>query len=217
MQTLRTRSYVTAVTAALVLAGTGTAMADPADSDAESGRQAASLAAPGRFHDGGFEMPRMAPNTFHTFTVGQSIEPWKVSHGQVDVVHAGVWQAAEGDQSLDLSGFEPGAVSQTFATKPGARYTMSYKLAGNPHPEGPVVKTGKVLIDGDKVQDFSFNTTGKSYRNMGYVNRRLTFVATGASTTLSFVNTTTPKTASGPVIDDVRVEVKHPCESNCGR
>ncbi|MEU7430968.1 choice-of-anchor C family protein [Streptomyces sioyaensis] len=204
--------------AALLLAGATTAMAAPAHTIGRAGGPAASSAAAvSHFDDGSFETPKVAPNSFHTFTTGQSIGPWKVTSGSVDVKDAGYWQAAEGDQSLDLSGTESGAVSQTFATKPGIRYTVTYSLAGNPHPEGPTLKTGKVLIDGQNVQDFSFDTTGKTYRNMGYVTREVTFVGTGASTTLTFAGTTTPNTASGAVIDDVTVErcTSHCCAS-CG-
>ncbi|WP_326594645.1 DUF642 domain-containing protein [Streptomyces brevispora] len=43
---------------------------------------------------------------------------------------AGSWRAAEGDQSVDLSGVAAGAVSHTLTTVPGTKYTMTYALAG---------------------------------------------------------------------------------------
>ncbi len=104
-------------------------------------------------------------------------------------------------------------MSQTFTTIPGTQYTVTYALAGNPGAL-PVVKTGQVLIDGQDVQDFSFDTTGKTPTNMGYIHRQVTFVATNASTTLTFASTT-PNSARGPVIDDVTVTPCPPCPT-CG-
>ena len=55
----------------------------------------------------------------------------------------------------------------------------------------------------------AFQRTGKSYANMGYVTREVTFVAGGNTTTLGFASTVGG--AYGPVIDDVRVETCRPC------
>ncbi|QKV94760.1 choice-of-anchor C family protein [Streptomyces sp. NA02950] len=190
------RALLVAVVAAGVLAGTGTG---------------AMAAATSHFDDGSFETPTVSANTFQMVTAGGSIGPWKVTAGSVDLIGAGYWQAAEGDQSVDLSGQSGGTVAQTFTTVPGKRYTVTYSLAGNPGA-GPAVKTGKVLVDGQNFQDFTFDTTGKSTTNMGYVTREVSFVATGTSTTLAFASTT--NTAAGPVLDDVRVRECDPCP-NC--
>ncbi|MGD3111388.1 choice-of-anchor C family protein [Streptomyces sp. YGL11-2] len=202
----------TAFTAVALLAGTGTATAAPAHSGTQASRPAASPAAVSHFDDGSFEYPAVKPKSFDEYAAGQSIGPWKVTSGTVDLIGAGYWDAAEGDQSLDLNGNDPGAVAQTFATTPGTTYTVSYSLAGNPQLDHrPAMKTGKVLIDGQNVQDFSFDVTGKSETNMGYVRRQVTFVARGTSTTLGFASTT-PHSPTGPVIDDVTVE--H-CKPSC--
>lgn len=74
------------------------------------------------------------------------------------------------------------------------------------------MKTGRVLLDGQNIQDFSFDSTGKNRPAMGYVNRQVTFVASAASTTLGFASTVAG--AYGPVIDDVRVQSCCPC--SCG-
>lgn len=193
---MRIRTFVASVIAAGVLAGTSTA--------------AAMAAAVSRFDDGSFETPRVAANSFQTVGTGGSVGPWDVTAGNVDLIGAGYWQAAEGDQSVDLNGNGPGTVSQTFTTVPGKKYTVTYSLAGNPQG-GPAVKTGKVLVNGQNFQDFSFDTTGRTNANMGYVTREVTFVATGTSTTLAFASTTT--SAGGPVIDDVLVRDCTPCPS----
>ncbi|MFC8448848.1 choice-of-anchor C family protein [Kitasatospora sp. NPDC057223] len=166
-----------------------------------------------RFDDGSFENPRAAANSFSTVSAGQSIGPWRVTAANVDLIGAGFWQAAEGDQSVDLNGGNAGAVAQTFTTVPGATYTVTYALAGNP-AGAPALKTGTALIDGQNFQDFSFNITGKTLRDMGYVYRQFTFQATGSATVVSFASTT-PNSAYGPVVDDVRIERCAPCPP-CG-
>ncbi|MFG2885970.1 choice-of-anchor C family protein [Streptomyces sp. NPDC048297] len=188
-------TLVAVAAAALLSAGSGFALAAP-------------TAAVSRFDDGSFEYPAAPANAFSTLAAGQSIGPWKVTSGAVDLIGAGFWQAAEGDQSVDLNATEAGAVAQTFATTPGRTYTVTYSLAANP-AGGPAVKTGRVLLDGQNIQDFSFDSTGKTRAAMGYVTRQVTFVAGAASTTIGFASTVPG--AYGPVIDDVRVQTCCPC------
>jgi choice-of-anchor C domain-containing protein len=162
-----------------------------------------------RFDNGSFESPFAQADSFTNFPAGTYIGPWRVTGGSVDLVDNGLWQAAEGDQSLDLNGANTGAVAQTFTTTPGETYTVTYALAGNPGG-GPALKTGRVLLDGQNIQDFSFDVTGRSFTGMGYIRRQVTFVATGATTTLAFASTT-PGSAYGPVVDDVQVTSCRPC------
>ncbi|MGW5690671.1 choice-of-anchor C family protein [Streptomyces asiaticus] len=190
------RIFVAAVAVAGVLAGMGAGTA--------------TAAAVSRFDDGSFETPTVAANTFVNLGTGSSIGPWKVTAGNVDHIGDGFWQAAEGGQSVDLNGGGAGTVEQTFTTVPGKRYSVTYSLAGNP-ASGPTVRTGKVLVDGQNFQDFSFDVTGKTTADMGYVTREVTFVARGTSTTLAFASTNGG--AYGPVIDDVRVSACTPCPS----
>ncbi|GAB3988425.1 hypothetical protein GCM10029978_110780 [Actinoallomurus acanthiterrae] len=66
------------------------------------------------------------------------------------------------------------------------------------------MKTGQVFINGGLAQNFSFDTTGHTPANMGYVTRAVRFRATGVSSTVQFSSTT--NSAFGPVIDDVAVD-----------
>jgi choice-of-anchor C domain-containing protein len=153
--------------------------------------------------DGSFETPVIQPHSFHTYFAGESVGPWTVTSGSVELNGAGFWQAADGDQSLDLDGADTGALSQTFSTNLLTTYRVSYSLAGNPDYI-PAVKTGKVLVNGHVAQNFSFDTTGTSRTNMGYVTKAFTFLSAGTSAKLEFVSTTTPG-GYGPVIDKVSV------------
>ncbi|MCW7943307.1 hypothetical protein AAW14_14920 [Streptomyces hygroscopicus] len=195
------RTLLTALAAAgLIATGATSAPAAPTHGAPVPGHAASTV---GRFGDGSFEYPVSPAKSFRTYTIGQSLGPWKVTSGTVDLIGDGFWQAAEGIQSVDLNGIAPGALSQTFTTTPGRTYTVTYALAGNPGlPE--VVKTGQVLVDGQVFQHFTFDVTGKSATDMGYVRRQVTFQATRSTTTLTFASTTRG-TARGPVIDDVQV------------
>ncbi|MER6916924.1 choice-of-anchor C family protein [Streptomyces sp. NPDC000594] len=187
------RLLVTGAVAGLVMAVTGSASA-----------------APSRFDDGSFEYPIAPANSFATIGTGGSIGPWKVTSGGIDLIGAGFWQAAEGNQSVDLNAGVAGSIAQTFTTTPGRTYTVTFALAANPAGGAPV-KTGRVLVDGRNLRDLSFDSTGKTFANMGYVTRKVAFVADGATTTLAFASTIGG--AYGPVIDDVRVEA---CGCGCG-
>ncbi|MGV9314002.1 choice-of-anchor C family protein [Streptomyces sp. NPDC003691] len=198
------RASTTAVAGALALAATCAVLAVPA--------QAAALS---RFDNGSFEYPLAPANSFSTHTAGQSLGPWRVTAGSVDLIDDGFWQAAEGNQSLDLNGGAAGTIAQTFTTAPGVTYSVSYSLAGNiDGASQPIVKTGRALIDGQVFQDFSFDITGKTRPSMGYVNRQFTFVASAAATTLAF--TSTVAGAHGPVLDNIQVKAACcGCSSGC--
>jgi choice-of-anchor C domain-containing protein len=160
-------------------------------------------AAAGPFANGDFESP-VAPNG-QEVGEGQAtriIGPWQVSGGNVDLVPASYWQAASGNQSLDLNGNQSGTIEQIFSTVPGTTYTVTYALAGN--PDGPpTLKTGRVLIDGADAHDFAFNVFGHTRGSMGYVTQSFVFRATLPQTTLTFESTHPGD--FGPVIDNVTI------------
>lgn len=156
------------------------------------------------FSNGSFENPVVVPYTFQRFFLGESIGAWEVSQGNVDLIGAGFWQAANGVQSLDLDGgVVQGGVTQEFITVPLLKYKVRFKLAGNVD-QGPTIKTGQVLANGHVIENFAFDITGKTRANMGYVTEETYFVATGLSTTLTFRSTT--GSGYGPVIDKVTVK-----------
>ncbi len=171
------------------LAALATVTAAPADATAGS--------------NGSFETPVVRANAFQTFSSGQPMGAWSVTGGTVDLVGQGFWQAADGVQSLDLNGYGAGTISQTFSTLPLVKYELGYRLAGNP-TTGPAVKTGEIQVNDEVVGKFSFDTTGKTFPEMEYTRQKVSFVASGLSTTVRFASTVPG--ASGPVIDDVTLK-----------
>jgi choice-of-anchor C domain-containing protein len=151
--------------------------------------------------NGSFESAGVDPGVgFITLPNGNTtITQWVVASGGIDYT-AGAWQAAEGRRSLDLNALSAGSIQQSIATVAGARYLVTFALAGN--PAAPAVKTLRVFA-AVQSQDFSFDTTGKSTINMGWTGKSWTFTATGATTTLRFQSLTDG--ANGPALDQVRV------------
>lgn len=128
------------------------------------------------------------PGVFTTVSAGQTnITDWNVVSGTVDYIGT-YWQASNGTRSIDMDGNDAGTISQTLATTPGATYTVTFDMSGNPDG-GPVVKTMDVSA-GTTTQSFSFDTTGISKTAMGWVGKSFTFTTTSANTTLTFASTT---------------------------
>jgi choice-of-anchor C domain-containing protein len=149
----------------------------------------------------GFENPVLSVD-FQDYVAGQQFGGWTVTAGSVDLTTD--WQDAEGRQSLDLNGSSPGAVARTIPTQLLTTYKVTYALAGN--SEGPpALKSGRVSVNAQQVDTFTFDVTGKSNANMGWTYRTFYFtnLLSGAAT-LEFAGTSAQ--AWGPVIDDVKVE-----------
>jgi choice-of-anchor C domain-containing protein len=133
--------------------------------------------------------------------------------GDVDLVF--FWQAADGIASIDLNALSPGFVSQDITTVPGTDYVVQFALAGNPGlPQN--VKEMEVSAAG-ALATYTFDTSGKSVTNMGWVEESFTFTATGSTTTLAFTSLHAGNPfaglsdpAQGPALDNVRVFASGP-------
>ena len=161
---------------------------------------AGAAAVPARPGDG-FEHPLVTPGTYVTRSAGDTFGRWTVTRGTIDQIGRGYWQAADSRQSIDLNGTSEGTVRTTFMTVPLVKYRVTYFLAGNP-AGGPVVKTGRVSINGVVRETFAFDTTGRTFAAMGYVRRSFTFAGPGGKTTLDFASTSGAG-AYGLVVDKV--------------
>jgi choice-of-anchor C domain-containing protein len=157
----------------------------------------------GSFEDG--PEPDAAGPGFTPMEAGSSLIPgWTVTRGSVDYIGF-YWQHADGKRSIDLNGNEPGAIAQTFRTKPGKRYRVTFSMAGNNCGGGePQIKRMVVSAAGRR-EEFVFDTTGRNYEDMGWVARTWEFTATATETTLEFVSTTDLPIACGPALDKVSV------------
>jgi choice-of-anchor C domain-containing protein len=140
-----------------------------------------------------------------------SITGWTVDAGSVDWIGT-YWPADVGAMSIDMSGVEAGTISQAFATTIGNTYTVSFSLSGNPAGP-PTVKTLDVSATGGTVGTYTHDTTGTDLTTMVWTPETYTFLATSASTTLSFISTTA--TAWGPAIDNVSVTESVPEMDDC--
>jgi len=82
-----------------------------------------------------------------------------------------------------------------------------FELSGNPdtYCGAQGVKRLPVLIDGAQAASFTFDTTGHSLQDPGWVSQAMTFTSTMPSTTIEFLSDT-PSTCAGPMIDFVRVQ-----------
>jgi choice-of-anchor C domain-containing protein len=152
--------------------------------------------------------------TFLNIAAGaSSLKGWQVTGEGIDIVSAAYWQASHGERSVDLDGsarsrisppLSHGGVAQTFTTTPGTRYLVTFDMAGNvPYP--PTVKPMRVSA-ANQSMEFTFDVTGKTFRNMGWLPKSWTFAAREAATTLEFRSlTASPRTGYGPAIDNVTV------------
>lgn len=161
------------------------------------------IAAP--FQNGSFEVGTLTDTGgFDVLSPGSTaITGWTVIGDGVDYI-GGQWLAANGTRSLDmLSCGVSGGVQQTFDTVPGAIYTVSFSLAGNPDGGS---KTLTVSAAGG-TSNYTFDTTGASSSAMNWSARNFSFVAQANSTTLSMLGGVTGGAAScaGSALDNVAV------------
>jgi len=172
--------------------------------------QAAAVGTNGSFESG------INPGAFTMLSSGDntSINDWTVSSGSVDYIGS-YWQAADGDNSLDLNGNAAGSVSQTFDTVAGASYAVSFSLSGNPDA-GPTAKVVRVSASGGSPasQDFTFDTAakGNTKEDMKWESDTFTFTASGTSTTLTFASQV--EGAFGPALDKVSIEETLPAATH---
>jgi choice-of-anchor C domain-containing protein len=137
-----------------------------------------------------------APNT--------AISGWTVSAGNLDWIRT-YWNASDGVLSLDLVGTIAGKIEQTFSTNIGELYEVTFDMAGN-----PVTYTGITQLRVEAAGQhagFSFNNSGMTTSNMGWVKNSWLFTAVDTTTTLSFMSLGNYN-RSGPALDNVIVAAK---------
>jgi choice-of-anchor C domain-containing protein len=144
------------------------------------------------------------PGQWHAAEVGATtIKGWTVTRAQIDYIGP-YWTAADGKRSLDLHGSPGfGGVSQTFKTDKGKKYKVTFALGGN--PMGSVPKKTLAVSVGSQSKEFSFDTSGKSQRAMGWQNVTWEFTAESDRSTLELRSTMKEDLNCGPSVDNVSV------------
>jgi choice-of-anchor C domain-containing protein len=144
----------------------------------------------------------------------KAIDGWNV--GDADVSYVGRrWQPGEGARSVAL--LCGGAITQTIATEPEQTYEVRFVMAGDPDASPPL-KTVAVSF-GEDTRMFTFDTAGRSRKDMGWASRTWVFKVKEKSSTLTFRSPRAP--CSVPAIDNVRVEPisicvqAHPAGAGC--
>lgn len=146
------------------------------------------------------------PGAVTELPVGSTALPgWTVVNGAIDYVGT-AWQdaATDGARALELhggSGTSAGGVAQTFATTPGARYQVTFQLAGD--PLSSEAYDLRVQAAGDSA-DFDFQLFGANMFFLGWQEESWEFTANALSTTLEFTSLGAAD-ATGPALDNVRV------------
>lgn len=153
--------------------------------------------------NGGFETPVLGSG-FSTY--GPGGEPagfgWSILAGNLDHIDESFWQGNPG-QSIDMNGTSPVTIAQTLSVVSGSTYQLTFSMAGNPDG-GPTIKTLEVFWGGASQGTFTFDITGDSRENMGWVTNQLTLVAPSNATELRFQSLTLNSSA-GPALDSVSV------------
>jgi len=154
--------------------------------------------------NGSFEIGRNPGRNFSTLYPGSTaIDGWTVTRGSINYI-AGYWQAADGNRSIDLDGWDAGEIAQTFSTTVGQSYLVTFSLAGNPYAP-PLLKEMRVAAAGHSAY-FSFDITGKSFSDMGWLLKSWQFTAVDTETTLEFLSLSNRKPQPyGAALDNVSI------------
>ncbi len=158
--------------------------------------------------NGGFENPVFS--TQITTLTGSELSGWTIDKGNIQLIKNIYWESPEGTQSIDLSGTMPGNIRQTINTEPGAMYTLTFRMAGNPDGNnkdlGYEQKELEVYWDGTPISPtYTFDSTGKTRDSMGWILVTIpNLIATKSTTEIGFV--TKSPGPYGVALDDISVE-----------
>lgn len=155
--------------------------------------------------NGSFEMGT-APGAlgYSQLSAGNSaITDWTIAGDSIDYIST-YWTASnDSSRSLDLNGATTGKVQQQVSLTSGQQYLLNFDLAGNPDDAGDTKYMEVVITNGSTVsQTYSFDTTGNTRTDMGWVTESLLFTADAtANYTFTFASLDTGP--YGPALDNV--------------
>jgi choice-of-anchor C domain-containing protein len=171
----------------------------------------------GTYVNGGSGFETLAAGTVNA----GAITGWTVTSGTIDWIST-YWTSEDGSMSLDMNGTPTtavpstvGTISQTLATTVNNTYFVQFFLAGNPMC-GPSTKNLIVSATGTAPQTYTFtNTSTTTLTNMGWTLEAYTFVATSASTTLTFAADPSNTSNCGAALDNVSTTQTVATGANC--
>jgi choice-of-anchor C domain-containing protein len=169
---------------------------------------------PNLVRNGNFERPEVPEGQeFLTIDQGEFINnenQWRVARGSVDVLEEPAWEAAKGNQSLDLNGSPPGETMGAIAQRiegltAGETYVLRFAIAGNPECKDDL-KRLRVFWAGQLLAEFFYDASGQTPSDLDWVYRELEIIAEGTSAVLRFASRT--EGLCGPLLDDVSLRLK---------
>jgi Protein of unknown function (DUF642)/PEP-CTERM motif len=152
--------------------------------------------------DGSFESPTVPVGGFSNFGTGASIGGWTVVGPQASIVSGSFSQngisfvAEDGAQWVDLTGDGSNrseGVEQSVATVPGHSYVLSFWVGNVNNPGGIFGTTSSVdlVINGAPYGTFT-NSCTTCTSTQGWEQFTSSFVASGATTMVTFLNEDSP-------------------------
>ncbi|MGO9660785.1 MAG: DUF642 domain-containing protein [Acidimicrobiales bacterium] len=159
----------------------------------------------GTVTNGGFAQPVVSAELMYQgYAAGSTAIPgWTIGGDGVEVYASSFMQHPAGTTSeVRLFGSGPGSISQTIATTPGKTYVLQWYGAGEPGG-GQAVKTMHVFWDGKLVAAPTFDTTGRSFTDMGWKALKLTVTASSPTSTIEFIDATSDKSFWGSMVTGV--------------
>lgn len=175
---------------------------------------------------GSFEVPDPGIVSYETFYPGDTdIDGWEVMEGSVDWVRSTVWNASQGAYSIDMNGTSApgdppsvGSIRTMISTTIGTAYRLTFDVSGyngfgnttNPKQLEVSVKAVDLLGDTAEIsntnhQFFATNSSSVTPLALTWETRVVTFTATQATTTVTFLSRTT-NNHSGVLLDNVSIE-----------
>jgi choice-of-anchor C domain-containing protein len=164
--------------------------------------------------NGSFELGTVPPGTIDGLN-STAIVGWTVQ--DIDYYES-PWVAGDGLRSLDMNGWIPGRISQEVSGfVVGQTYRLTFLMAGNPYfiPPLPAIKRLRATI-GTASREYSFDATGRSESDLGWISQTLDFTATSPVMGLSFASLT--DSAGGAALDKVSITLltnAPPTPTNC--
>jgi Protein of unknown function (DUF642)/PEP-CTERM motif len=167
--------------------------------------------------DGSFESPAVPPGSFMNFATGATFGGWTVVGPQASIVSGSFTQngisfpAQDGVQWVDLTGDGSNVsegVTQSVATTPGQTYQLSFWV-GNVNNVGGIfgtTSTVDLMVNGSSHGAFT-NSCTSCTTTQAWEQFTMSFVATDATTMLTFLNGD-PPTDNSNGLDNVVLTAK---------